>query len=66
MDGFMSCPGRRSHTPDGRTRKYHNTKPAYCTKADQKMIKVNKIQKLLAEVVPISKVQIVLFVQYAG
>ncbi len=30
------------------------------------MVKVNKIQKLLAEVVPISKVQIVLFVQYAG
>jgi hypothetical protein len=30
------------------------------------MAKFNKIQKLMAKIVPISKVQIVLFVQYAS
>ncbi len=30
------------------------------------MVKFNNIQKFMAEIIPVSKVQFVLFVQYAG
>ena len=35
--------------------------PAYCTKAEQKMVKFSDIQKFMAEMVQVCKVQFVLF-----